>query len=253
MSDYVLYILCSDNKESDFIEKCINSVDVEIDIIIMMNSNDEYQIDRVKQLANKNGLLFASSESSGYPGTGRNSCIEHFKTTNYQYMIEFECDDIFFPGSLNIIMNSINGKDCVLLHFDYLRAKKSILPFETLDDYSIKASIFFSAYGRIIEYYKYLYRPCAFSKKIISSNFKYEDSVMDDFQSSKDILNDLNLDVSFIDMLDNFNYTLLEKNKALIDLGKNLSNQDIAEYITPYIQSIKNGLKLRNLNEYIID
>jgi len=255
MNEYVLYILCSDNKTNNFIERCIKSIDTEIDVVIMMNSNDKFHIDRVKQLANQNKLFFASSESTGYPGTGRNACIEHFANTNYQYMIQIDCDDNFFPSSLNTIKNSIKGKDCVLLRFDYEKAKKSILPFEILDDYSIKASIVFSAYSRVVQYFKYLYRPCAFSKKVIFYNFKYEDSrgVWEDFQSSKDILNNLNLDISFIDMLDNFNYTHFEKNGAMVNFGKKVSDQEIIEFMTPYIQNIKNALVLRNLNHYIID
>ena len=255
MNEYVLYILCSDNKLNKFIERCIKSIDIEIDVVIMMNSNDEFHIDRVRQLANQNKLFFASSESTGYPGTGRNACIDHFKNTNYEYMLKIDCDDNFFPSSLNTIKNSIKGKDCVLLRFDYEKAKKSILPFETLDDYSIKSSIVFSTYSRVIEYFKYLYRPCAFSKKIISSNFRYEDlyGVWDDFQSSRDLLNNLNLGISFIDMLDNFNYTHFERNGAMVNFGSKTLDQDIEEYMIPYIQNIKNALMLRNLNEYIID
>ena len=253
MSEYVLYILCTDNKANDFIERCIKSIDAEIDIVIMMNSNDQFHIDRVKQLADKYKLFFTSSESTTYPGTARNACIDHFGTTNYQYMIEFDCSDIFFSGSLNIIKNKIKGKDCLLLRFDYMKAKKSILPFKTLDDYSIKSSIFFSTYYGVMEYFKHLYRPCAFSKKIILSDFRYEDSIMDDYQSSKDIFNNLNLDISFIDMLDNFNYTRLEKTQVMINMKQRLSEQDFLEYIEPYIQNIKNGLMLRNLNEYIIN
>jgi len=253
MSQYVLYIICSDNKPNNFIERCIKSIDTEIDVVIMMNSNDEFHIDRVRHLANENKLFFVSSESTTYPGTARNACIDHFGTTNYEYMIEFDCSDNFFTGSLNTIKNNIKGKDCVLFRFNYMRVKKSILPFKTLDDYSIKASIFFSTYRGTIEYFKYLYRPCAFSRKIISSNFRYEDSIMDDFQASKDIFNNLNLDISFIDILDNFNYTRLEKTGAMINMRQRLSEQDFLEYIAPYIQNIKKALILRNLNEYIID
>ena len=255
MNEYVLYILCSDNKPNKFIERCIKSIDTEINVVIMMNSNDEFHIDRVKQLANQNKLLFASSESTGYPGTGRNTCIDHFGNTDYDYMIQIDCDDNFFPNSLTTIKNNIKGKDCVLLRFDYIRAKTSILPFQTLDDYSIKASIVFSTYNRVIEYFKYLYRPCAFSKKIISSNFRYEDlyGVWDDFQSSRDVLNNLSLEISFIDMLDNFNYTHLEEKGAMVNFGSKASGQDIEEYMIPYIQNIKNALILRNLKEYIID
>ena len=31
MNEYVLYILCSDNKPNNFIERCIKSIDTEID------------------------------------------------------------------------------------------------------------------------------------------------------------------------------------------------------------------------------
>jgi hypothetical protein len=54
-------------------------------------------------------------------------------------------------------------------------------------------------------------------------------------------------------MLDNFNYTRLEKTGAMINMRQRLSEQDFLEYIAPYIQNIKKALILRNLNEHIID
>jgi hypothetical protein len=253
MNEYVLYILCSDNKLNKFIERCIKSIDTEIDVVIMMNSNDEFHIDRVKQLANQNKLFFESSESTGYPGTGRNACIDHFRNTNYEYMLKIDCDDNFFPNSLSTIKNKVKGKDCVLLRFDYEKAKKSILPFETLDDYSIKSQMVFSYYKHIVKYFKYFLKPCAFSKKITYSNFRYEDTLIEEYEITKNMLNDLDFDLSFLDILDHYNYSFLQKGGAMDTLGSKISEEEIKEYSAPYIEQIKKGLILRNLKDYIVD
>ena len=104
-----LYVLCSDDKSNEVIQRCIDSIDYKIDTIVNMNSNDESHVERVKKISKDNNLHFVNTESQGNSFIGKVSCLRDFYKSDYDKMLIIDSDDEFYPGGINKILYDSNS------------------------------------------------------------------------------------------------------------------------------------------------
>lgn len=86
------------------LERCIDSVQAQSsDIVVIINSLDDKFQNLAKLLSDRKGIKSIITESNGKPGKGKNSVLEYFLSTNYEYLIPVEGDDYLLPNAIEVL------------------------------------------------------------------------------------------------------------------------------------------------------
>lgn len=94
----------------DKLERCIQSVDVQKSdagkIVICNTLNLDY-IPVAKSIAEKYGWPFLVTESHGTCAKGKNTVLDYFATTEYEYLTIIDGDDYFEPNGISILERTV--------------------------------------------------------------------------------------------------------------------------------------------------
>lgn len=213
---HIVYILCSGDKTIKQIENCFMSIDSGSDIILMINSNEK--INQFEKFANSKNIAYYYSKSDGTASTGHKSCVDHFINSDYDYMSQIDCDDIYKPKSLSKIIEMMKICDCVVSN-NFKKINYNFFDIDFDQRYEL-----INLYGEYI--LKYESRPLCFSKKVVDQGINYKKGVVlineisDHYNFIIELYKNNNLkfeSIYFLDVIDyklNYNsvtYRLIEK------------------------------------------
>lgn len=108
---FLIGILTSDDTAK--LERAIKSVEGDVDILVVANSLDTSYAEKAKEVADRYGCQFIETVSNGTPGRGKQSVLDYFNTTDYDYLIPIDGDDYIFEGGISRIVDIVtqNGYD----------------------------------------------------------------------------------------------------------------------------------------------
>jgi glycosyltransferase involved in cell wall biosynthesis len=93
------------------LERCLRSIDEQdtgVGRVVICNTLDLDHIPSAKKIAEKHGWLFVVTESNGTCSKGKNSALDYFASTEYDYFTLIDGDDYFEPTSLSILERVIS-------------------------------------------------------------------------------------------------------------------------------------------------
>lgn len=96
------------------LERCLISIDTqnqEVGKVVICNTLDTDYIPLAKEIAERHGWTFIVTESNGTCSKGKNSVLDYFATTNYDYLTLIDGDDYFEPSSLSILDSVVTKYD----------------------------------------------------------------------------------------------------------------------------------------------
>ena len=110
-------ILTSD--KIDKLERCIKSVYQQTalsDIVVIINTMDTQYATSAQQVCEQYGIRYAVTDSNGTPAKGKNSVLDFFLNTEYDYLTQIDGDDYLTPNAINKIHGIIeNNPDIDIL------------------------------------------------------------------------------------------------------------------------------------------
>lgn len=109
---FLVGILTSDDTEK--LERAIKSVEG-VDTLVVANSLDSSYAAKAKEVADKYNCMFIETESNGTPGKGKQSVLDYFNTTDYDYLIPIDGDDYLLEGGTSKIIEIVKTTQCDLL------------------------------------------------------------------------------------------------------------------------------------------
>jgi glycosyltransferase involved in cell wall biosynthesis len=96
------------------LERCIVSIDnqkTDVGRIVVCNTLNPDYIPVAEAIAIKHGWDFIVTESNGTASKGKNTALDHFATTGYDYLTLIDGDDYYEPESLGILQRTIEKYD----------------------------------------------------------------------------------------------------------------------------------------------
>lgn len=81
---------------------------------VIINSKHSWYIDKAEEFCKVEGVDYAVTPCNGYPGRGKNSVLQHFLASDYEYMVQIDGDDILLPRGVELykaVANSNNPPD----------------------------------------------------------------------------------------------------------------------------------------------
>lgn len=110
---FLVGILTSDDTEK--LQRAIKSVGDGIDILVVSNTLDASYAEKAQKVAEKHGCKFIETESNGTPGKGKQSVLDYFNTTEYDYLIPIDGDDYVSEVGISRIINIVDESRCDVL------------------------------------------------------------------------------------------------------------------------------------------
>lgn len=96
------------------LERCIRSIDeqnIDVGKVVICNTLNLDYIPLAKEIAEKHGWTFVVTESNGTCSKGKNSVLDYFAETDYDYLTLIDGDDYFEPDSLTILDGVVTKYD----------------------------------------------------------------------------------------------------------------------------------------------
>ena len=96
------------------LERCLKSIDSQgttVGRVVVCNTLDTSYIPIAKRIAEQYGWEFVVTESNGTCSKGKNSVLDYFSSTDYDYLTLIDGDDYFEPNSISILEKVINEHD----------------------------------------------------------------------------------------------------------------------------------------------
>lgn len=96
------------------LERCLVSIDsqkTDVGRIVVCNTLNSDYVSVAQAIATKYGWQFIVTESNGTSSKGKNSVLDYFATTEYDYLTLIDGDDYYEPESLGILQRTIEKHD----------------------------------------------------------------------------------------------------------------------------------------------
>lgn len=104
------------NRFPDKLERCIDSVKSQTsDIVVVCNTLDENFVVEAKEIANKHSITFVVTESNGTPAKGKNSVLDYFTRTDYDYLFIVDGDDFLCENAIGKLEKVVGQHPCDVL------------------------------------------------------------------------------------------------------------------------------------------
>jgi tRNA(Ile)-lysidine synthase TilS/MesJ len=93
------YVLTSRNLKC--LKRHFHSLPKEHTTVVINTTLDWYE-EQASQYCKENKINYVLTESNGYPGRGKNSVLQHFLSTDEEYMVQIDGDDFMQPHGVNL-------------------------------------------------------------------------------------------------------------------------------------------------------
>lgn len=110
---FLIGILTSDDTAK--LERAIKSVEGDVDILVVANSLDTSYAEKAKEVADRYGCQFIETVSNGTPGRGKQSVLDIFCQSEYDYLIPIDGDDYLSTDGIQRITDIVNQETCDVL------------------------------------------------------------------------------------------------------------------------------------------
>lgn len=93
----------------DKLKRCIESVIPQTkDVVVVCNTLDSSYEQIATLISESYGIQCIVTDSNGTPARGKNSVLEYFLTTDYDYLTQVDADDYLLPDAVSNIRDTIN-------------------------------------------------------------------------------------------------------------------------------------------------
>mgnify|MGYP002638731431 CR=1 FL=1 len=107
MRDKCVVILT--NRELEKLDRCVKSIEnTDVDVVIFCNTLDLAYPNKVRTYAEQNSIPHFVTESNGSCGKGKNSVLDWFETSKYEYLLLIDGDDYYARQGVDYIVQCIN-------------------------------------------------------------------------------------------------------------------------------------------------
>lgn len=106
MVKFVVGILT--NRDIDKLKRCLDSCGSHEKIVVCNTLDKAYEVE-ARELATSYRVPFFSTESNGTPGKGKNSLLDIFYDTGYDYLIPIDGDDYYSDGAIDRIKELVRN------------------------------------------------------------------------------------------------------------------------------------------------
>jgi len=89
------------------LDRCIKSIPKTYHTEVFCNTLNKKYYHKASQVCKDNSVNLNITDSNGTPGKGKNSVLDYFEKSSYDYLIPIDGDDYFFPKGIDIIVETI--------------------------------------------------------------------------------------------------------------------------------------------------
>lgn len=182
------------SNDPDKLKRSIESVIPQTqDVVVVCNTLDSSYAQIATLIAESYGIQCIVTESNGTPARGKNSVLEYFLTTDYDYLTQVDADDYLAPDAVNKIRELIKqNPDVIGLTNNYMtfNGKESTVQqfFGSRDIYSFAGisgadALSLIALGKFMAAHLKYNRMLLYSRKCAES-FRFDET----FLGSEDVV-----------------------------------------------------------------
>tara|TARA_X000001036_G_scaffold67311_1_gene58140 strand:- start:701 stop:1573 length:873 start_codon:yes stop_codon:yes gene_type:complete len=91
------------SKEIDKFQRCLNSVISQTECLVICNTLDNDYAKQVEAICSTQPVRYIRTESTGWPSGGKQTVLDYFSKTDYDYLFLIEGDDFIYPNTLEIL------------------------------------------------------------------------------------------------------------------------------------------------------
>ena len=84
-------------------QRCIESVLPQTDCVVVCNTLDTEYAKQVENYCKGKSVKLINTISNGWPSMGKQTVLDHFSKTDYDYLFLIEGDDFIYPNTLEIL------------------------------------------------------------------------------------------------------------------------------------------------------
>ena len=91
------------NKDIDKFQRCLKSVLPQTECLVVCNTLDDDYAKQVETHCSTHPIKLIHTHSTGWPSAGKQSVLDHFLMTDYDYLFLIEGDDFIYPNTIEIL------------------------------------------------------------------------------------------------------------------------------------------------------
>ena len=91
------------SRDIDKFQRCLNSVISQTECLVICNTLDNDYAKKVETTCSTQPVRYIRTESTGWPSGGKQTVLDHFNKTDYDYLFLIEGDDFIYPNTLEIL------------------------------------------------------------------------------------------------------------------------------------------------------
>ena len=95
------------SKEIDKFQRCLNSVIPQTECLVICNTLDNDYAKQVETTCSTQPVRYIRTESTGWPSGGKQTVLDYFSQTDYDYLFLIEGDDFIYPNTIEILNNMV--------------------------------------------------------------------------------------------------------------------------------------------------
>ena len=84
-------------------QRCLESVLPQTDCVVVCNTLDTEYSKQIDEYCKGKSVKLIHTISNGWPSMGKQTVLDHFSTTDYDYLFLIEGDDFIYPNTLEIL------------------------------------------------------------------------------------------------------------------------------------------------------
>ena len=91
------------SRDIDKFQRCLNSVISQTECLVICNTLDNDYAKKVETTCSTQPVRYIRTESTGWPSGGKQTVLDYFNKTDYDYLFLIEGDDFIYPNTLEIL------------------------------------------------------------------------------------------------------------------------------------------------------
>ena len=91
------------SRDIDKFQRCLNSVIPQTECLVICNTLDNDYAKKVETTCSTQPVRYIRTESTGWPSGGKQTVLDYFSQTDYDYLFLIEGDDFIYPNTIEIL------------------------------------------------------------------------------------------------------------------------------------------------------